>query len=179
MRITIPRSIKHRGFLTIVEKYMIPKSWLTIEITIFYAIAVGCLLTTLFLIRIAPSFLNLLGILSFLITKHLTYPYLWDRYRLIAPYTRADALLYLAYAITNVFLIAFKTPSTIIARDRAGTLSVINISFLFLAHHLGFLTNAIGISLIAYKRIHQAVGWMTGILLSLYIIMAIITDRKS
>ncbi|CDM29916.1 Flavoprotein transmembrane component [Penicillium roqueforti FM164] len=149
------------------------------EITIFYAIAVGCLLTTLFLIRIAPSFLNLLGILSFLITKHLTYPYLWGRYRLIAPCTRADALLYLAYAVTNVFLVAFKTPSTTMARDRAGTLSVINMSFLFLAHHLGFLANAMGVSLMACKRIHRAVGWMTGILLGLHIIMAMITDRKS
>ncbi|KAI3276409.1 hypothetical protein DTO003C3_10208 [Penicillium roqueforti] len=36
------------------------------------------------------------------------------------------------------------------ARDRAGTLSVINMSFLFLAHHLGFLANAMGISLMTY-----------------------------
>ncbi|KAI2766561.1 hypothetical protein CBS147339_8462 [Penicillium roqueforti] len=65
------------------------------------------------------------------------------------------------------------------ARDRAGTLSVINMSFLFLAHHLGFLANAMGVSLMACKRIHRAVGWMTGILLGLHIIMAMITDRKS
>ncbi|OQD76716.1 hypothetical protein PENANT_c125G07499 [Penicillium antarcticum] len=65
------------------------------------------------------------------------------------------------------------------ARDRAGTLSVINMSFLFLAHHLGFLANAMGVSLMTCKRIHRAVGWMTGILLGLYIIMAMITDRKS
>lgn len=149
------------------------------EITIFYAIAVGCLLTTLFLICIAPSFLYLLRVLSFLITKHLTYPYLWGRHRLIAPCTRVDALSYLAYAVTNVFLVVFKTPSIIMARDRAGTLSVINMSFLFLAHHLGFLANAMGISLMTCKRIHRAVGWMTGMLLGLYIIMAMITDRKS
>ncbi|KAI3127944.1 hypothetical protein CBS147325_9981 [Penicillium roqueforti] len=36
------------------------------------------------------------------------------------------------------------------ARDRAGTLSVINMGFLFLAHHLGFLANAMGISLMTY-----------------------------
>jgi hypothetical protein len=81
--------------------------------------------------------------------------------------------------VANVFFIAFNTPSTIMARDRAGTLSVINMSFLFLTHHLGFLANAVGVSLMTYKRIHRAVGWMTGILLVLHIIMAMITDRKS
>ncbi|KAF4768866.1 hypothetical protein HAV15_008768 [Penicillium sp. str.  len=65
------------------------------------------------------------------------------------------------------------------ARDRAGTLSVINMSFLFLAHHLGFLANAMGFSLMVCKRIHRAVGWMTGVLLGSHIIMAMITDRKS
>lgn len=64
------------------------------------------------------------------------------------------------------------------ARDRAGTLSVINTSFLFLVHHLGFLTNAIGVSLMTYKCIHRAMGWMTGLLLILHIIMAMITERK-
>ncbi|KAJ5346214.1 hypothetical protein N7452_004218 [Penicillium brevicompactum] len=149
------------------------------ELTIFYAIAAGCLLTALFLIRIAPSCQNLLRISSFLITKHLTYPYLWSHHRLVAPCTRADALAYITYVVTNVFLIAFNTSSTTMARDRAGTLSVINMSFLFLAHHLGFLANAIGVSLMTCKRIHRAVGWMTGILLVLHIIMAMVTDRKS
>ncbi|KAJ6035553.1 hypothetical protein N7460_009728 [Penicillium canescens] len=64
------------------------------------------------------------------------------------------------------------------ARDRAGTLSVINMSFLFLAHHLGFLANAMGVSLMMCKRIHRTVGWMTGILLMLHIIMAMITEQK-
>ncbi|KAF3392422.1 Ferric/cupric reductase transmembrane component 2 [Penicillium rolfsii] len=132
----------------------------------------------LFLIRIAPSFLNLLRILSFLITKHLTYPYLWGRHRLVAPCTRADALLYIVYAAANVFFIAFDAPSTTLARDRAGTLSVINMSFLFLAHHLGFLANAMGVSLMTCKRIHRAVGWMTSILLILHIIMALIVEQK-
>ena len=148
------------------------------EFTLIYAIATGSLLTTLFLIRIAPSFLNLLGVLSFLITKHLTYPYLWGRHKLISPCTRADVLLYIVYIVTNVFFIAFNTPSTTMARDRAGTLSVINMSFLFLAHHLGFLADAIGVSLKTCKRIHRAVGWMTGILLILHIIMALIAEQK-
>lgn len=148
------------------------------EFTILYAIAAGSLLTMLFLIRIAPSFLNLLRILSFLITKHLTYPYLWGRHRLVAPCTRADALLYIVYAVANVFFISFDTPSTTLARDRAGTLSVINMNFLFLAHHLGFLANAMGVSLMTCKRIHRAVGWMTSILLILHIIMALIVEQK-
>lgn len=148
------------------------------EFTIFYAITAGSLLATLFLIRIAPSFLNLFGVLSFLITKHLTYPYLWGRHKLVAPCTRANALLYIFYAVTNLFFIAFDTPSTTMARSRAGTLSVINMSFLFLAHHLGFLANAIGVSLKTCKQIHQAVGWMTGVLLILHIIMAMIDEQK-
>lgn len=148
------------------------------EFTILYAIAVGCLLTALFLIRIAPSFLNLLRFLSFLTTKHLAYPYLWGRHKLIDPCTRAEALLYLVYAVTNVFLIVFNTSSTTMARNRTGTLSVINMSLLFLAHHLGFLANAIGVSLVTCKRIHRAVGWTTGILVVLHIIIAMTVEQK-
>ncbi|KAJ5640273.1 uncharacterized protein N7484_008135 [Penicillium longicatenatum] len=52
-------------------------------------------------------------------------------------------------------------------------------SFLFLSHHLGFLADAIGVSLMTCKRIHRAVGWMTGILLILHIIMAIVIEQKA
>lgn len=148
------------------------------ELTIIYAVAAASLLTTLFLVRIAPSFLNLLGVISFLITKHLRYPYLWGRHKLISPCTRADVLLYIVYIVTNVFFIAFNTPSTTMARDRAGTLSVINMSFLFLSHNLGFLADAIGVSLMTCKRIHRAVGWMTGILLIIHIIMSRVAEQK-
>ena len=98
------------------------------DFMIFYAIAAGGLLATLFLIQIAPSFLKILSVFSFIITKHLTYPYLWGRHKLVAPCTRADALLYIVYTVTNVFFIAFKASSPTTARDRAGTLSVINMA---------------------------------------------------
>ena len=79
----------------------------------------------------------------------------------------------MVYIVTNVFFIAFNTPSTIMARDRAGNLLVVNMGFLFLSHHLGFLADAIGVSLIACKRIHRAVGWLAGVLLILHTIMAL------
>lgn len=148
------------------------------EFTIFYAIAAVFLLGTLFLIRIRSFFANLLKVFSFLATKHFTYPYLWGRHRLIGPCTRADALSYVAYAVTNVVFIAFDNPPTATARNRAGTMSLINMNFLFLAHNLEFLANAMGVSLKTCKRIHRAAGWMTGILLSLHIIMTMILERN-
>ncbi|KAJ5216811.1 hypothetical protein N7468_009819 [Penicillium chermesinum] len=109
---------------------------------------------------------------------YLTYPYLWSRHKLVAPCTRAEALLHAAYTVLNVFFVAFKLPSATVARDRAGTLSVLNIGFLFLTHHLGFLANALGLSLVTYKRIHRAVGWMSGIVLLIHVVMAIIVRKN-
>ncbi|KAJ5646729.1 hypothetical protein N7490_003101 [Penicillium lividum] len=148
------------------------------DFLIFYAIAAVSLLTLLFLIRITPSLLKVFGFLSFINTKHLTYPYLWGRHKLVAPCTRADALLHVAYTVLNIFFVAFKLPSATAARDRAGTLSVLNIGFLFLTHHLGFLANALGLSLATCKRIHRAVGWMTGILLLIHVVMAFIVRQN-
>lgn len=147
------------------------------EFILIYAIIIDSLLT-LFLIRIAPSFLNILRLLSFLITKHLIYLYLQGRYKLISPYTRANILLYIIYIVINVFFIAFNTLSITVARDHARTLSMINISILFLAHYLGLLIDTISVSLITYKRIYRAIGQITVILLILYIIIALIAKQK-
>ncbi|KAJ5917584.1 hypothetical protein N7466_011138 [Penicillium verhagenii] len=64
-------------------------------------------------------------------------------------------------------------------RSRAGTLAVINMGFLFLAHHLAFLGNILGIPLVSCKRMHQAAGWMTGMLLALHVLLAMIVEENS
>lgn len=135
----------------------------------FYAIAVGALLATLFLIRTASYLSDFKDTLLLIISKYLIYPNLLDRHRLIGPWSYASALSYLAYAVTNFFIVAFRADSAASAGGRAGTLSLINMSFLFLTTHLSLLANALGVSLAVCQRMHRAVGWMTIILLAFHV----------
>lgn len=149
------------------------------EILTFYAIAVGSLLAILFLIRISSAVLRLTSALSSIVSKHLTYPNLLDRHRLVGPWTRANAFVYVGYVVTNVFLVSFRASSATVAGHRAGTLSLINLSFLILTTNLSFLANALGLSMAAYQRMHRAMGWMTGILLAFHVIMARLVQRQT
>jgi hypothetical protein len=135
----------------------------------FYAIAVGAFLATLFLIKTASYLSDFKNTFTLIISKYLIYPNLLDRHRLIGPWTYASALLCLAYAVTNVFIVAFRTDSVASAERRAGTLSLINMSFLFLTTHLSLLANALGVSLAVCQRMHRVVGWMTIILLAFHV----------
>lgn len=148
------------------------------DFMVFYAIAVGVILAMLFSIRIAPSLLKLKNALSFIISKYLTYPNLWDRHKLVAPWTRAESLVYLVYAVTNVLFVAFKAPSAMIAGHRAGTLTLINMGFLFLTPHLSLLADALGVTLVVCQRTHRSVGWMTGILLAFHVTMATLARQQ-
>ena len=77
----------------------------------FYAIAVGALLATLFLIRTTSYLSDFKDTLLLIISKYLIYPNLLDRHRLIGPWSYASALLYLAYAVTNGLTSFYDDPS--------------------------------------------------------------------
>lgn len=106
------------------------------DIVTIYAIAAGGMLI---LIRVVSSLMSHINTISVLISKYLTYPYFLDRHRLFGPWTVANVLLYLAYGAVNIFFITFRVSSTGGAGRRAGTLSLINMGFLFIAAHLSLL----------------------------------------
>lgn len=58
------------------------------EFMTLYAIVAGGIFLLLVLVRIAPSFEPLAEALSRWVAKHLAYPYLLGRHRLIGPWTR-------------------------------------------------------------------------------------------
>ena len=143
-----------------------------------YAIAAGGIFVTLFLMRVASSLISLTSIIYVMASKHLTYPYLLNRHQILGPWTRANVLLYLAYGVVNIFCIVFRVTSATGVSRRAGTLSLINMAFLFPTMNLSLLGDILGISLKACRRIHRAVGWTATALLSLHILIATVVQQK-
>lgn len=143
-----------------------------------YAIAAGSILGTLFIVRAVSSLRNRTDIISVMVSKHLTYPYILDRHQLFGPWTRANVLLYLIYVVTNGFFVSYQARSAVGVSRRAGTLSVVNIAFLILATHLDFLADLLGISLQICRRIHRAIGYVTCGLLALHIIIALLVQHE-
>lgn len=148
------------------------------EFMILYAIAAGGIFFLLVLVRIAPSFKPLAEALSRLVAKHLAYSHLLGRHRLIGPWTRLAALLFLAYGVINTFFVTFRASSTNEIGRRAGTLSLLNMALLYPFTQLGLFAHVIGLSLSTCRRVHGAAAWMTSALLALHIIIAILDQQK-
>lgn len=144
-----------------------------------YAIAAGGILGTLFLVRIGPSLMSLSSTASVMISKHLSFPYILSRHKLVGPWTRANVLLYMVYLAVNIFFVAYQGPSAVGFGRRAGTLSLINMGFLVLATHLSFLADILGVSLQTCQRIHRAVGYTTSGLLAFHIIVTLAIRQET
>ncbi|KKZ68760.1 hypothetical protein EMCG_05636 [[Emmonsia] crescens] len=142
-----------------------------------YSVVAGGILVTLTLIRVICSLKSRINTFSMLISKHLAYPCLLKRHRLFGPWTRANVLLYIVYGVVTIFFIAFRVPSASEAARRAGTLSLVNMGVTFIATHLSFLADCLGISLKICRRIHRAAGWMAGVLLTFHIILHTLVQR--
>ena len=143
------------------------------DITKVYAIAAGGALATLVLIRFLPYLIRLTCRITPLISKHLTYPYFLDRHQLFGPWTRAGVLIHLLYVLVNVFCLCFPVSSTSAAGRRAGTLSLVNMAFLFAGAHLSFVADLLGVSLRTCRRIHCAAGWVASALLIFHVLVVV------
>ncbi|KAB8069058.1 hypothetical protein BDV29DRAFT_198977 [Aspergillus leporis] len=148
------------------------------EFITWYAIAAGSMIVFLILMRVASSVKPLAETVSRAISKHLLYPHLLGRHRLLGPWTRVVLLLYLVYGAINVFFLTFRTSSNSERGRRAGSLALINMGFLFLTMQLSLLANLLGISFHACRRIHGATAWMMTLLLAFHIIVATMVDQK-
>jgi hypothetical protein len=148
------------------------------ELLSFCAISIGGFLSILVLVRLASFLTESADVVSLFISKHLIYPYLVDRHRICGPWSRANLLLCFAYAALHVFFISFRTTNAEIAGYRAGTLAVINLALLIPTTHLSFLADIIGVSLVACRRMHRVVGWMSGMLLAFHITLAMTIGQR-
>ena len=148
------------------------------ELITVYTIAAGSIFVSLFLMRVALSLISLTSIIHVMASKHLTYPYLLNRHQILGPWTRGNVLLYLVYGAVNIFCIAFRATSANTVGCQAGTLSLINMAFLFPTIHLSLLADILGISLKTCQCIHHAVGWSASALLSLHILIATVVQQE-
>ena len=112
-----------------------------------YAIAAGGVFVSLLIMKSVSSIHHIFHALSILVAKHLTYPFLVRRHRLLGPWSRADVLLQVTYFTINMLCMTFRVVSVKDAGARAGTLAMINLTPLFFGFHLSFLADILGISL--------------------------------
>lgn len=149
------------------------------DIISIYAIAAGGIFVSPILLRVVPYLIRLTNAISILIPKHLTYAYLLNRHRHFGPWTPASVLLHFTYVAVNIFCISFQVPSAAGAGRRAGTLSLVNMAFLFMTTYLGFLADVFGVSLHTRRRIHRTTGWMAGALPTVHIVIATIVQQAN
>lgn len=159
------------------------------EFMTLYAIAAGSIFLLLVLVRIAPWFEPLAEALSRFVAKqaealsrcvakHLAYPYLLGRHRLIGPWTRLAVILSLVYGFVNIFFVTFRASSTSEMGRRAGTLSLLNMALLYPFMQLGLFADVLGLSFDTCRRVHGAAAWMTSALLALHIVVAMLDHQK-
>jgi ferric-chelate reductase len=110
-------------------------------------------------------------------SKHLTYPYLLGHHYLYGPWTRFEFLAYSLYVTVNVFCLCFPSWSASEVGQRARTLSLVNLIFLFAGAHLSFVADILGVSLRTYRALHRAAGWMTAVLSAVH--AALMANQKS
>ena len=148
-----------------------------------YAIAAGGTLSIFALINLLPILVPLVTRISFL-AKHLKYPYLLHRHRILGPWSPAGVMVQLAYLAVNLLCIlvvklswsGLRVSSFSNAGRRAGTLAEVNKIPLLAGPYLAFLADRLGLSLKTIRSVHWSAGWMTATLVLLYA-MATASDR--
>ncbi|KAL5335649.1 hypothetical protein BJX70DRAFT_390564 [Aspergillus crustosus] len=148
------------------------------EFITLYIVVAGGIFLLLALMQIASSLKPLGETLSRWVSKHLAYPYLLGRHRIIGPWTRVAVLFTLAYGVINIFFMTFRTSSISEISRRAGSLSLFNMALLYPFMQLGLLADIIGISFHTCRRVHGVVAWMTTALLALHTIIPVFNQQK-
>jgi hypothetical protein len=148
------------------------------NITQIYAIAAGGFFTVFLFFNFLPRTTRFREKASLFMSKHLLYPYLLGRHRLLGPWSRADILIQLTYITVNLFCLSFRTLNISEASLRAGSLSLINMTPLFAGPHLGFLADLFGFSLDTYRLLHRSAGLMSFACI-LFHVLVVVANRIS
>jgi hypothetical protein len=118
----------------------------------------SCLLALFLAKNVIPHVAAVLAALLFLPAKTLRCWFLIDRHALIGPLTVASAILHLVYLGGNIVCLVYDVDSVAQVALRAGTLSLVNMTPLYLATHLSFLADIFGLSLPTYRQLHRSCG---------------------
>lgn len=142
-----------------------------------FAIAAGGSFIFLIFIRSLAYLVSLTRTVAVLVSKHLTYPYLLGRHRLFGPWTRFDILLHALYVTVNILCLTLPKISASGVGHRAGILSLVNLTFLFVGIHLSFIADILGVPLRKYRAFHRAVGWMVTVLSVVHIVAVVMINQ--
>lgn len=130
--------------------------------TTIYAICLGGLLVLSFAVTcVIPSFRAGLRVLLLYARVSLLDRYVLRRHALAGPWTVSCVLVQVIYLGGNIWSLWFGHNSAERVAARAGRLALVNAAPLFLALHLSFLADLLGVSLQTCKRLHRSCGLMT------------------
>lgn len=146
------------------------------------AIAAGGIVFLLLLYRLHPYIVRFAGYMSILVSKHLTYPHLLRRHRLIGPWTRAGVALQIGFTsiilfciifTVSIFPISLRWSKTAEAGSRAGTLALITLIPLLAGAHHALLADLLGISLQTIRLVHRSAGVAVSLLCVLHVLVVV------
>lgn len=129
--------------------------------TPIYAISLGTAFVVCAIVRGTIYLSRLLQGYNTLFAKHFSYPLVLEMHRLIGPLTRASLFYYDSYSAMNIFCGTFRVSSIADVGTRAGNLSLIKIMPSYLAYHLSFMSDMLGLSLRTYRTVHATTGVMS------------------
>lgn len=148
--------------------------------TQIYAVGFGGLFATMMLFPylryVSPPALQLpilqvARYISAFFSRHLTHRTLIRRRRFISRWSWAKALVMLIYFGINLSCLLVRFPGIDQLGLRAGTLSVINMTLLYTGPHLSFISDALGLSLDTYRRLHSSASLMSFVLAAFHATM--------
>ena len=143
------------------------------DIIQIYAIAAGGTFFIFVLINLLPYLAPLWKHISLFTSKHLTYPYILHRHRLIGPCSRLEILLQVVYLTINIFCLSFRLSGVAKAGTRAANLSLVNMIPLFAGPSFSFLADRLGVPLEVYRCGHRSAGFMTFVLVLIHVLSVV------
>ena len=150
------------------------------DATTIYAITAGGLLLLLCCINLLNQIRRHLQrrFVTFML-KHVVYPYIIQRHRLLVPRTRFEILLYISYWTATALCSAAGVSDLNEAGSRAAALAVIHYIPLYSTPHLTFIADLLALSFRTWRQMHAAMGTMASILSVLHVITVVRRRRFS
>ncbi|CAG8410965.1 unnamed protein product [Penicillium salamii] len=139
------------------------------EATCIYGIVIAGIFLLIVLVNCLRNLAPLGSYLKLQIGRHLEYPYILRRHRLIGPWSRGMFCLQVLYISTNLVVLLDQGLSIKSIRDRGGSLALINLILPLSALHLSQIADILNLSLHSIRRLHRSMGRMSALLLLIHV----------
>jgi hypothetical protein len=139
------------------------------EVTQAYAVAAGCGIFCLLLLRTHRLMKSLMKTVNLKTAQFLIYPQLVRRHRYLGPWSWAGVLAHVCYIAVNMFCVGFNASSLREASLRAADLALINMIPAFASFHFSLPADLLGLKLTTYRRFHGVLGTMSCCLLGFHV----------